>query len=113
MSTHAAVLDGGANLAQRRRTEENVLEETKGEGRGVRRWRVHSAVAGGAAAALVAVWCTVAVCAPFSARPRHGTQLLQWFGLAQGTPDEGRAPDSGNMMARTLGLREGTIPKVS
>ena len=111
---HQALPDGCAHPAQRRRPSEDASPAPPASGReGRRRWRVHTAVAGGAAAALVALSCTVALGAPFSARPRqHGTQLLQWFGLAQGTLNEGRAPDAGNVMARTLGVREGTIPKV-
>ena len=110
---HQALQDGCAHPAQRRRPSEDASPAPPASGREGRRWRVHTAVAGGAAAALVALSCTVALGAPFSARPRqHGTQLLQWFGLAQGTLNEGRAPDAGNVMARTLGVREGTIPKV-
>jgi len=113
MAAAHAIPDGCAYPAQRRRLAEDASPAPPVPGREGRRWRVHAAVAGGAAAALFALSCTVALGAPFSARPRqHGTQLLQWFGLAQGTLNEGRAPDAGNVMARTLGMREGTIPKV-
>ncbi len=80
---------------------------------GSSRWRVHRAAAAyGTAAALVALSCAVELLpAPARAGRQHGTQLLQWFGLAQGMLDEGRAPDAGSRMARTLGVREGTIPK--
>ena len=39
------------------------------------------------------------------------TQLLQWFGLAEGSIDEGHAPASGEREAEKLGIRDGVIPK--
>lgn len=42
-------------------------------------------------------------------RPRE-TQLLQWFGLAQQTVDQGRAPAAGERLEKRMGERDGSIP---
>jgi len=45
-----------------------------------------------------------------AAASQHETQLLQWFSLAQGKLDKGRAPVAGERLAKTWGMRDGVIP---
>ena len=59
---------------------------------------------------LAAAACAVAVASGGTPHPQ-GETLLQWFGLAQQTIDEGRAPAGGERLAKQMGEREGNIPK--
>jgi hypothetical protein len=73
----------------------------------------------GIAAVVVAVLLTMAVAGfavatmelPRLQQQQRPESLLQWFGLAQGKLDEGRAPASGEHLEKTWGVRDGVIPK--